>query len=214
MRLTPLAFFLLACPTAEDTGKDGDTADTSDTADSGEPAPDLVSDCSTTACGGDPSGAWAIADSCAPDVEMALDWCAEGYMKVTAFSNTGTLTVNADGSYTTAFEGGDVTLEIFAATSCLGGATCAQLQEQAEQNIPGVVCVDSTGGCTCTATTQTEADSDAGTWTTAGSVLTFNSTDDGNSQNADFCVDSDEMWLQMREGESDMPLGFVLSKVE
>ncbi len=211
MRLAPLAFFLLACPPADDTGKEGDTADTADT---GGPAPDLVSDCSTAACGGDPEGTWAVNEGCAPDAEFELDWCAEGYMKVTGFTNTGTLTINADGSYATAFDGGSVSMEIFAATSCLNGATCAELQEQAEQSIPGVVCVDSTGGCTCTASTTTDPDSDAGTWTASGSVITFSSTDDGNSQAADFCVDSDEMWLQMREGESDMPLGFVLSKVQ
>ena len=212
MRLAPLALFLLACPADTDSGKDGDTAGGTDSGGDTGPGPDLVSDCSTAACGGDATGTWNIEEGCPPGTQEPMDDCATGYMEITAFDNGGTLTLDADGSFTANFTGGSATVHVYMPSECLGGATCAQLEDAAQQNIPGVVCVDGTGGCDCTAETAIDPDSDSGTYTTSGTTVTFVSDSDGNTSTADYCADDDEMWLKMREGESDMPLGFVLSR--
>ena len=140
--------------------------------------------CGTEPCGGDPVGVWTVQESCF-DGDFTVEQCPELVVNSFDASQTGTVTVNDDMSYSLDLEVTGSASVTFPA-SCFGGllTDCAQLNDD---------------GTTCTGDAQTECDceltldeviDESGTWSVSGNQITL---DDGTNEpeTSDFCVSGD-----------------------
>lgn len=189
-----LLALLLACPEPkDDTAALDDTADMTDT----DP-PDLVSDCTTEACGGDPEGEWTVATTCWDETEQPLDSedCPSGTVVITDLTITGSVSVTADARYETNFTSFSQSFVVHLPDDCTQGLACDDIQGLMEDSIPGVICIDgATEGCDCSATISSDGEVDVGAWAVAGNQITFTSDDGSDPETNDFCADHDELWV-------------------
>ena len=156
---------------------------------------------SFTACGGDPTGVWRIADSCLTadiDVSEAGGADCEGLSVSTDIDYTGTITIDAGGTYTTDM---DVGID-FSATypkSCLGATDCGQLGPDAQD----------TGSACVVSMSETDTAQDSGTWSVDGTIMSLSSDGDGPSE-AEYCVSGNRMELNIQE--EDVQIIMVLTR--
>jgi hypothetical protein len=140
---------------------------------------------SVTACGGDITGTWKVVSECGQATGTIAEQgaCAVGVSDV-VLSGSGTYTFNADGTYTsTASESESDTFAFAAACLSTNGATatCAQLASTLMSSAiaaspsltisPWECSQGAAGGCSCSASVA-ESAMPAGTYATAGNVLT------------------------------------------
>jgi hypothetical protein len=196
MKTWMLAIALLGAAACDDKGDD--------TGDEGGGGPGVATcDDPFTACGGDPTGAWSFADFCyefeysdesCPDATYAYDFDADGSYELLA-----------DGTYSVALTT-TATATVSFPKTCLGGATCEDLASAGELS-----CVDAGPVCDCE-TTQVTSSAEAGTWSTAGSVLTM-TDDSGDATKADYCVSGRSFELELRpDSPEEAPIRVILSR--
>jgi hypothetical protein len=121
----------------------------------------------------------------------------------------GTIAFQADGSYSSSITTATVVEDIGVPASCIGGATCAQLQ--ADINMPKDGGAQPMGTCTATATgcachvTQTSGPSSAtGTYSTLGTSVTTIQTG-GMPATSPYCVQGTTLLIQIPAGMMGAP---------
>ena len=207
MRTLLLPFFLVACGTSAatdtSTGDTADTADTSDTADTQDSSPDLVAECETTACGGDPTGEWELVQTCFDDSATDFGKCAGTTIRLSDFQLQGSLSLGADGGYTNTITGGTFSTEVAVPAVCNPTASCADVQ--ATLTTDYTCADDGAGGCACASTSPWSASDDQGTWSAADTDLAM------GDASAPFCTDSDELWVDLT-GAGFIPLQMIYAR--
>lgn len=143
-------------------------------------------DCSFNACGGDPVATWTIAGSCTLG-DQTIEECPEATFDDSGIEQDGTVTINSDGTYSTSVTTTG-TVQFTFPLSCLGGATCDQLEGAVE----GVTCTDTGEACDCTQTLN-ETDNETGTYVASGSTVTFTPDGGGTPDELEFCVEGNTM---------------------
>ena len=145
------------------------------------------------ACGGDPVGTWELDSSCF-DGNIEIPGCTAATFDI-QISQTGTVVLNDDGSYTSSVVTEGFT-EVSAPASCLMGITdCGLLNDPDE----GVACTgNAEESCTCTSSLD-DTDTDTGTWTTAGNTLTI--TSGGEPDVFEYCVSGSTMTIYQDDGD-------------
>ncbi len=207
---TLIILALSACPAADlapaDTSDPIDTADTGDTAAS----EDLVSECTTTGCGGDVVGLWTIQQACVVSVREPMAGCPSGYSELMEANMAGTVDLVADGTYNSVSTGSSATIDFVFPAECTEGAECASYGE----TMGGLSCVDrAEGGCTCTAVYEAGPSAEDGTWSVAGTELTLQSSaPDVEPVTTPYCADVDELWVGVQTGESGSFNGIYLTR--
>lgn len=154
-----------------------------------------------TPCGGDLTGTWTFAASCATLAEPpVVDECPTAEV-VFDVEFTGTVTFGAD----TAFSSSsviDVIIEKTYPKTCLpSGMTCADIG-------PGVV--DTGDSCVQTQTNQ-ETNDDAGTWTSAGTTVTITRPDD-TPETQEYCVSGDSASVKVVDPDTGDIIIYVLER--
>jgi hypothetical protein len=145
-----------------------------------------------TGCGGDPIGVWSVDALCLEWTEPATSTGATTAactmtQNITAGAS-GTVTLDADGTYSTALTL-DLEIELLMPPECFAELPIAVDCSRVQQG-----CVGRTDtGCTCI-TQVTDADPESGTWSAAGTDLTF-SPDGGDPDTGSYCVVGDAMVL-------------------
>lgn len=147
----------------------------------------------TTPCGGNPIGSWNVTAECLKATSMVGFSCGPVSDHIAETFVTGTLTLNADSSYTSSFtvslsESGTVPF------ACLttAGTDCAVLAQVIEPaNSWSSSCSNSNGGCSCRSTYQGTPSNDNGTYSLSGNYMTTVSTvltTPGETTQYSFCV--------------------------
>ena len=158
-------------------------------------------------CGGEVAGTWKMLGSCFNTAGLSADIadsCPGASISISRFSIAGTLTFNADSSYSS------TATETIKATevvplACFGGlvATCADLLTTSSPGV-SISCVGTTV-CTCGISGTQIFPSPSGTYTTGGSSLYTIDAVTGDSSGSDYCVQADLM--HMVEVSSTMNMG-------
>jgi hypothetical protein len=140
-----------------------------------------------SACGGDPTGSWALSEACISfEGENPFESICEGATFEVDFAADGTVTMNANGTYESS-TGGDVTTIISMPEDCLESFQLSSCEEL-EMVFEGGDCTTGADGCRCETTEPGETETDTGTWETSGSTLSLTSDDDGETDTNDYCV--------------------------
>lgn len=212
--MTLILSFLLACSgsSKDDTGAPDDTAG-DDTAGDTEPPPDLVTDCTTTACGGDPSGDWTAVGTCFSDEpgSMNSEDCPSGTIQILDLRIESTASIAADGTYTRAMTLFEADALAHVPDDCTSGLSCDIVQSFIEEKLPGIECVDASDGdgCDCTVTIVGDPEVEAGTWSTVDTTLTTTPDDGSGASDTPYCADHDELWLDMETDLGSVSLLFT-----
>jgi hypothetical protein len=142
---------------------------------------------SVSPCGGNLVGTWKVTQTCLTATGNLGNLCDGGDAPANlAFSFSGTLTFNADGTYSSALTGSETAHEYFPSGCAPFGATCAQLGQQVIDGGSISCSLDSAGGCTCDSMAPARDSSQSGTYATSGS--TVSTTHDGTTSVASYCV--------------------------
>jgi hypothetical protein len=168
--------------------------------------------CSNTAgCGGDVVGTWTITSSCvSASSSMTSDSsCPTATTSGSAFNVRGTITYNADGTYSVnATIGG--TVNVYLPASCLTTngvtVTCDQLNQEFASNPTAGITVICSGssGCTCVETVADQPSSETGTYTTTSAGVVTTTAADGTASQADYCVKGTKMTQSPHAGSTMM----------
>ena len=154
-----------------------------------------------SACGGDLTGTWTITSGCltsagVKDAESgATGSCSGLTVAVTNISVSGTVTFNADMTYTFASLQEQSTLTLNAPASCVGSGSCSALASALEStgDVASATC-SGTSGCSCTAMQTPQTETESGTYSVSGStVTTVPST--GTASSTPFCVQGSVLHL-------------------
>lgn len=160
----------------------------------------------TQPCGGDVTGNWKASSACVDSTalnmavlgDVATD-CPNASITNVKYTPSGTLTFGSGMSYTAAVTMA-MSFNLNIPTSCIsGGGTCAD----ANTGIQGIVGMDGITSATCTGTTtcvctvagNVDVENSAGTYSTAGTVLTLTATSGGNGDSGDYCVKGSSLHL-------------------
>ena len=147
-----------------------------------------------TSCGGNLVGTWDITGTCVGDgTVMATASCPNVATDSSGLHETGTLTFNADHTYSGTFALSGSFVETYP-TSCLSadGLSCDQLNLGIQAgvtsgDIASGSCVSVSSGCTCTIQFVSTTMAAGGTYATNGGSLTI--TDTGQApDDASYCV--------------------------
>jgi hypothetical protein len=157
---------------------------------------------SAGACGGNIVGSWTIASSCLDvDVSGAVpDYCTAATAKDMGVQLTGTVTYNANLTYTKKTTLNGKIVVTFPA-SCLAGGdggalTCDQLATQLklDPTYTDVSCVAAGTGCACTSTLAPQSQTKTGMYTTTSAgLLTEAETGRTSPDVSDYCVKTDTL---------------------
>lgn len=163
----------------------------------------------TAACGGDIVGTWTITSSCvSASASMVDSSCPTAPGTSSNVTITGSITYNADGSYTsTSTIGG--TVQVYLPQSCLTSSgvtiTCDQVNQAFQSDPTPGLTLNCTGssGCTCTETISDQSSTETGTYTTAAGVVTQTATG-GTASETDYCVKGTTMTQSPHPGSTMM----------
>jgi hypothetical protein len=164
-------------------------------------------DCSFTACGGDPSGVWHVADAClnvdGGDGPFG-DKCPDGTVDAD-ITASGTLTI-ADGRYTWDLTlSGNALLEVPA--DCVGplSGNAATSCSDFDDSDAGLTCTGSiTTSCSCNKPLDPKTENSSGTLEVKGSQAIGTPDDDPTSANAsDFCVQGNTLKIMQHDVNDD-----------
>jgi hypothetical protein len=126
------------------------------------------------ACGGDVVGTWRVVSSCLTATKDLSSVCAGASADV-AYAITGSVTYDADGTYTPSLAATTTVHEHYPAGCAPFGLTCDQLGRVAMDAGPPVMSAgcttDATGACTCASVVAATVDNTPGTYTASGTTL-------------------------------------------
>lgn len=159
--------------------------------------------CTFEACGGDPVGEWTIVEACIG--EFSIDACPEAEVDYSGVTQSGTVVVLDDGTYSTSIQTmGQATALI--PRTCFQGATCEQVSMGSDE-------LDCTGvgeDCDCTID-ATSTDSENGTWTSSGNTLTTTASG-GTPETVEYCVDGDSFKIHPEAGANEPDITIVMAR--
>ena len=138
-------------------------------------------DCSAfTACGGDPTGTWTIRGTCIDPNQEVFPGC-EGATASGSPTETGTVTINADMTYTADTRTmGSASFSI--PGSCLTGLTSCDMLEDESTMCDGTIDTS----CSCDITFD-ETSTETGTYSTSGNNITLTPSG-GSADTGEYCV--------------------------
>ncbi len=147
-----------------------------------------------SACGGDIVGTWKVTQStqsCLTATKDLSSVCA-GASGELAYVFIGTVTYNADRTYSSALSATVTAHEHYPSGCTPYGLTCAQLEQSGSQavdagKITSYSCsTDAAGACNCESVTPESSANTPGTYSTSGGTLT--TTDNGMTSTGSYCV--------------------------
>jgi hypothetical protein len=150
-----------------------------------------------TPCGGTiAAGRYRISSYCvSSSAPLRSNSCPAGItVNFSNFTVKGTVTFNADNTYSTqGTAGGTVTETIPAECLRRGGVqiTCAQLQQSLQVQAPDGRC-SGNSACTCTFTIENQPTEAMGTYSTSGNILTV-TPDGGEASSGSYCATPTEV---------------------
>jgi hypothetical protein len=145
-------------------------------------------------CGGNIVGKWTITSSCvSASADVFGVECPSATVTSSHLQVTGTLTYNADMTYTSSGTlSGSVVAMIPASCLVFGGltVTCAQINQVFPNDPTSGLTVSCTGSssCTCTETFTNAASAESGTFTTTAAGLLTTTSSDGSVGESDYCL--------------------------
>jgi hypothetical protein len=162
------------------------------------------------ACGGDIVGTWTVTSTCVTATGSAsVPNCPSATLNSVSIGLTGTITYNADLTYTgnsTTSLTETVTLPASCLTQQGVTATCAQLTQNLATN-PDFKSANCTGssGCTCTVAAKDSVMTDTGTYTTTAAGK-LNETTNGSTtvDSSDYCVKGTTLTVSPSPGSAMM----------
>jgi len=169
-------------------------------------------------CGGDVVGTWSFLGACtnvaALSQELSTD-CPGASINAFGIAFTGTVTFNADSTYTATNWH-----ESFAATetvplSCADGASsCAEGNESSSDTTPGgmvsiTTTCSGTSTCTCRVNGTITVSSDTGSWTTTGSALSMNGA--STATTLSYCVQENQLHMMSADAASAVVLSDIVA---
>jgi hypothetical protein len=193
------SLLLIAACSGESDAPPGDTGEAADTAAADDSGADTASNgeltCATEACGGEPTGAWTISETCFLQDWFEVEDCPGWEGRLTGVEVTGTLQLNADGRYAAELATIDWTLEVVIPAACLEGETCADKEASSD----GTTCLDDgSGGCLCSGAQSFPGLAAEGDWTAEAASLSLD-PDAGDAAESGYCADADQLWLDLTE---------------
>lgn len=162
------------------------------------------------ACGGDVVGTWTITSSCVSESATMVDsQCPSATANSSGLSIRGTITYNADGSYTsTATASGSITVNLPQSCLTYNGVTltCAQVTKAAQANPTAGVTLNcmGTSSCTCVETISAQTSTETGTYTTTTAGVLTQTPSGGTAAQDDYCVKGTTMTLSPHAGSTTM----------
>jgi hypothetical protein len=139
-------------------------------------------------CGGDVVGTWTVTQSCLTGSQDLSNVCAGASAEVD-YMITGTVTFNADGTFSSSSPGGSIVIHDHYPSGCKPeGLTCDQLGQLAPDGGRATItcATDSTGACNCVETIASTAGTTSGTYSRSGDSLT--TSHDGGTGMGSYCV--------------------------
>jgi hypothetical protein len=165
------------------------------------------------ACGGDIVGNWTVSTLCGPGANQtqSVSGCPGG-MATIHVTATGTLRFGVDGSYTTMLTPAGSAMD-FLPKSCLGGSTCAMLQDALLQQgtFSDGTCTDDGTNCNCALTLAARLTTQTGTYSVSGTTLTTTTADAGMPSLSPYCVSGNQLSIASSDPTQPM-LVFVATK--
>jgi hypothetical protein len=157
-----------------------------------------VADCGEVQpCGGEIVGSWTIKGACAPAPTLAgvvaqLEALCGDVVTTTTIDVSGTVVLNADGTYTTSgTDGANATVHVTASCLAQSGMTCDDVGRGVGT---ASACVSASGACDCTLSTPAQSATQTGTYTVSGTSLTLDVMTPAPRTEIDgFCVTGDEL---------------------
>src|SRR5262245_32072604 len=129
-----------------------------------------------SACGGNIVGSWRVTQSCVTATQDLGNICPGATAEI-EFVIGGTVTYNADGTYSTMATGGNATYHEHFPSGCMPfGQTCDQLGQalvDAGTMTSSSCSTDAAGGCNCDGTVPETTTNQTGTYSTSGGTLTL-----------------------------------------
>lgn len=167
--------------------------------------------CGVNACGGNLVGTWKYSNTCSP---TAFGDCAGETIDASGVHRVGTLTFNANGTYsTTVTDSGTFILDL--ATACLSGLACTDVQSaflgQSPATVSSATCSATATGCHCLLGALGTQQTDTGTYSTSGTSVTLSSSTGGVDTDA-YCVTGSILHLIYSDSTPAMPDESVLTK--
>jgi hypothetical protein len=157
----------------------------------GDAAP--VGSCGLTACGGALAGGWNVTSTCyGPGRSLTTGGCPRPRSTdSSALATTGTMTFNADGTYSMTFStSGPQVVAYDFGCSDPSPATCADLQAMLQNPADHTSAACSQAGtlCTCTVTYQGSPDSEEGTYVVDSKGINLSAKGFTTPYTRQFCV--------------------------
>ncbi|WP_437610173.1 hypothetical protein WMF20_01870 [Sorangium sp. So ce834] len=164
------------------------------------------------ACGGDPTGSWAIEETCLdPSMFAELTESCDAQIDISGVEMAGTAEFKPDSTYvtTSTMEG---PMKVVYPPSCLTmegvTLTCAQLdavmQELLAQGVAtfsSASCVAAGAGCACTLVLEETTTTGEGTWSVSGTSLTVTPDNGEAPEEVPFCVEGSSLTMALQAGE-------------
>jgi hypothetical protein len=141
------------------------------------------------ACGGDVVGTWQATSGCIATTTQDLSTSCAGASAEIAYSFGGSVTFNADLTYSSSSTASATTTYHYPTTCLTGGTTCTQWGQllMSIGMYSSVTCTtDSAGVCNCQAITAATSGTETGTYSTSGGTLT--TVHAGTTSVGAFCV--------------------------
>ena len=173
-----------------------------------------------TACGGDPTGTWAIKDICIEmqTIENPFKDYPECQDIVYAYKTdwTGTWTINGDGTFSVTNFGFTLGLDVQISELCLTTAwsnhTAQESCDEISENDTVGNCTLADGVCTCDGEPEQKTIGDmTGTWTTDGTSMTSEVEDGDGPETVEYCVDGNLLISEFNMGEAE---GYIIMEKE
>jgi hypothetical protein len=159
-----------------------------------------------TTCGGNVVGAWSISNVCLQNASSAVmnTSCPQAQVDASGLKETGTITFNADMTYTSSATLSGAIKETFP-SSCLMSqgvtVTCAQLNSElqtlvqaANSPFSSASCAQASSGCACSFQFSSQTSTQSGTYSTSGSTIT-NMPSGGTASSDTYCVQGSTLTL-------------------
>jgi hypothetical protein len=150
----------------------------------------------TTACGGDVVGTWKVIQTCL-SATVNLSSICPGASAVYDYTVSGTVTYNADLTYSSSGTVSAVVHETYPNGCMPFGYTCAQLESIGMDAGTSSCAADGQGTCTCDGVVAPASSVETGTYKASGGTLT--SMYNGTTRLASYCVQGNLLYESFEE---------------